>query len=1001
MKKILRALSVILVIAMILPLTPDVKYIFNEISAMAINDEETDDNSDEVENNEESVADETSSEDDAQADAEEVDDTEITDKFAFPDSMKAVRVVPGKDYFKDADQSIDTTKNEIDNIINNLNTYGMNSIIIDTNYEDMSFYSLDAGLTNEENALKMLIDEAKDNYLYVYINFKLNHIMNDFPDSTLKYKINYLTQIAHKFSGNYFIDGIILDGYYSSKNLDNYKYYAKDGSGIGFENWLLDNGAYVFSLVSNSIHKTDSRIPVGINISDAWANKSENEDGSDTNDSFQALTDGYSDTVNYIENGYADFIMLTADGAIDDADMPFKTVTNWWSQKAVSSDIPMFVCHTNEKLCTDATGWISDDQILNQLIGVRDMLHYKGSAFNSYSSLVNNYTGNDNNKGTTDVLINYYDGQINEDALSNELEMNIPTKTNFTTNEPSQIFQGSFDENFKVTLNGEPVEINEAGYFFIEKDLNVGWNEFTFKSKAKEQTYKIYRDIQIFQSIDPQSNMKVEGETTITVSAMAYKGTTVTASLNGKPYKMYPTEGEITDQNSQSSYTKYSCSISTPQGIVSKEQDLGNIVITGNYKGIKTTTKTGGRITVNALPEEAVAKDVIEVLYDNTMTYDYYTTATYTVPTCPRLPAGTKDYVVKSVKYGGTKFYLTESGKRIKASDVRVVSGHSIVNNTLSVANTYIDSNGDTVIKIKLDQRIPFDVLYSSTNYYTYNQGNYNVKSFNSTKVTIEFSFVSSASGLPDFPAGSVFSSASWSTSGSGTKTKQQLNLNLAQNGIYSGITTTYSSDGYLLLKFNDYNTSLSGSTIVIDPGHGLTANGFDTGSNGHVTEQSINISVARKLTAKLKSMGANAYMLETGTQLIDRKYRPEIARQKNADMYISIHCNGIANGSGTRGTEVYYFNSFSQPLAKTLVDNLGYAWKNQIYGDGVNRIRGSDGTFWNWFDVTLMQDFPSVLVELGFVTDYTEAMALYNSSNQDILVNALVNGINSYYARK
>lgn len=990
MKKILSAVSVILVIAMILPLTPDAKLIFNEITAFAENSEETDSSTDEVENSEEETAEEEN------AEGNDI----INDTFAFPDSMKAARIVPGKDYFKDPDQSINTTKNEIDNIINNLNKYGMNSVIIDTNYEDMSFYCLDGGLTKEENALKMLIDEAKsnNNLFYVYLNIDLNHIMNDFPDASLEHKITYATQIAHKFSSNYFIDGIIIDGYYSSKDINNYRYYAKDGSGIGFENWLLDNGAYVFSLVSKSIHKTDSTLPVGINISDAWANSSENENGSETNDSFQALTDGYSDTVNYIDNGYADFIMLTADGAIDDTDMPFKTVTNWWSQKAVGAGIPMFVCHTNEKLCTDATGWISDDQIVKQLIGVREMLHYKGSAYNSYSSLVNNYTGDENNPGTTDVLIKHYNGEINEDALSNELEMNVPSKTNFTTREPSQIFQGSFDENFKVTLNGEPVEINDAGRFYIEKDLKVGDNTFTFKSKAKETTYTIKRDIVIFKAWEPQSNMNVEGGTTITVTAIAYKGTTVTASLNGKPYKMVETEGEFSGQDLQSSYTKYSCSIKAPQGIVLKEQDLGNITFTGNYKGIKTTTKTGGRIKVNPKPAEAVAKDIIEIIKDNTPTYDYNTTATYTVPTCPRLPAGTKDYVVKTVTYSGKKYYLTESGKRIYASDARVIAGNSFVNNNLSVLDSYIDGNGDTVIKIKLDHKIPFNIVYNNTNYFTHREGAYNVNSFNSSKVTVEFSLVSSVSGTPKFPAGSVFSSASWSTSGSGTKTKQQLNLNLSQAGIYSGITSTYSSDGCLLLKFNDYNTSLSGSTIVIDPGHGLTSNGFDPGSNGHVTEQSINIAVARKLRDKLKSMGANAIMLETESQLIDRKYRPEVARQHHADMFISIHCNGIRYGEGTRGTEVWYFNSFSQPLAKSLVNNLGYAWKNQIYGDGVNRIRGN---LWNWFDVTLMQDFPSVLVELGFVTDKTEAMALYNSSNQDILVNALVNGINNYYNRK
>lgn len=992
MKKFIRTISIILVIAMILPFAPDAKLIFNEISVFATKNGESE---------EESTSDTENSQENIEMEENKGEVQTITDRFAFPDEMKAVRIVPGKDYFSDSEQSLDTTKSEIDTIMNNLNTYGMNSIIIDTNYEDMSLYCLEPGLTNEENALKMLIDKAKDNLFYVYLNININHVMNEFEDSTLEYKINYVTQIAHKFSSNYFIDGIILDGYYSKKDINNYKYYAKDGSGIGFENWLLDNGAYVFSLVSESIHKTDSTVPVGINISDAWANKSENENGSDTNDSFQALTDGYADTVNYIENGYADFIMLTADGAIDDEDMPFETVTSWWSEKAVDANIPMFICHTNEKLCTNATGWLSDDQIVKQLISTRELLQYQGSAFNSYSSLVNNYTGDPkNNPGTTDVLIKHYNGQINEDALSNELEMNVPQKTNFTTNEPVQIFQGSFDENFSVTLNGEPVEINEAGYFYIERELKVGWNEFTFQSKAKKQTYKIYRDIVIFDSIEPEQNMNVEGGTTITVTAIAYKGTTVTATFNGETKPLEESEGEFSGQNLKSSYTKYATTFQAPEGIVLKEQDLGNIVITGNYKGIKSTTKTGGRIKVNPLPEEAVPKDIIEIKNDNTMTYDYYTTQTYTVPTCPRLPAGTKDYVVKSVRYGGIDFYLTESGMRIKAEDARVISGNSFVNNKLSIVDTYMD-NGDTVIKIKLDQKIPFNVVYNNTNYFNFGEGGYNLSSFKSSKVTIEFSLVSSVSGLPEFPAGSIFSSASWSTSGSGTKTKHQLNLNLAQTGIYSGITSTYSSDGCLLLKFNDYNTSISGSTIVIDPGHGLTSNGFDVGAPGYVTEQSINIKVARKLTEKLRSMGANAIMLETETKLIDRKYRPEIARQYNADMFISIHCNATTHGNGVRGTETYYFNSFSQPLAKCIVDSLGYAWKNQIYGDGVNRIRGRDGTYWNWFDVTLMQDFPSVLVELGFVTDKTEAMALYNSSNQDILVNALVDGIEDYFDRK
>ena len=70
--------------------------------------------------------------------------------------------------------------------------------------------------------------------------------------------------------------------------------------------------------------------------------------------------------------------------------------------------------------------------------------------------------------------------------------------------------------------------------------------------------------------------------------------------------------------------------------------------------------------------------------------------------------------------------------------------------------------------------------------------------------------------------------------------------------------------------------------------------------------------------------------------------------------------------------------------------------FKNNVYGDGRNRNRG---TFWNYFAVTLMHDFPSLLIECGFVTDSVEAMALANSTHQAGLCNAIVNAIDEYFS--
>lgn len=983
MRKKLRIMSLTFALIFIFQYMPYFKDVYEGIGAFAQEISETSAISESEQKNET---------DDSSDTEKDISDSDVVNsEFAFPEKMKAVTITPGKDFFTDPSQSSDKTMEEIKGIINYLNSIDMNTIFIDTNYQGNSYYSLGPDMTNEEIAVKELVNYAKDNYFYVYVNFNINFIMDDNPDADLEYRINYLTQIAHRFAGNYFIDGIVLDGYYSTRDVSNYRYYVKDGSGIGFNNWLLDNGAYVFSLVSESIKKTDSNVPVGICISDVWANKETEESGSDTSSSFQALTDGYSDTVNYINNGYADFMVVKPQGAIDDPDISFNTVMSWWSGIAVSADIPMFVCHMNDKMETSATGWASPDQVVKQLIALEKVPNYKGSGFNSYSDLLSH-------KESTNVMVDYYKGQINQDALMQELVMNTPTKTDFTTTELSVKFQGTFDQNFSVTLNGEPITINEAGYFYFDEPLDVGYNTFVFQSKAKKVTYKIYRDIQVIKSVEPASTMTVEGGTSVHITANCYKGSTVTASINGKYITLTESDTIMEDGDINSSYVRFNGSYTVPKGIVNKEQDLGNIVVTGNYKNIKTENMQGGHIIVNALPEEAVEKGIIQILYDNTPTYDYNSTQTYTVPYCTRLPAGTIDYALKTVTYNGVKFYLTESGKRIKASDATLVNGYSVVNNKLSVVDTYIDS-GDTVIKIALDEKTPFSISYNNISYYKRSSESYlNVHSFNSTSVYVDFDYVASVSGVPSFPSSSIFSSAQWTTVNSGTKTKQRLVLNLARAGIYSGVTARY-SNGYLLLKFNDYSSNLSGKIIVVDPGHGITTSSgtFDHGFVGYVTEQSVVYPVAQKLTAALQARGATVYMLPTATQYYPRKQRPDVAINNHADMYISIHCNGVSYSNSVKGTEVHYFTEFSQPLAQSIVDNLAYAWKNQIYGDGVDRNRG---TWWNWFDVTLMQDFPSVLIELGFVSNYDEAMALAKSGNQDVLVNAIVNGVSQYYSR-
>lgn len=964
MKILRRIAGVLIALAMLIPFSSDIKLMSNEIIASAKSEDSS--------NSETTTPSST--------EAKPAEDAKAN--FTFPDEFRAVTITPGKDFLKDPNQSVQTTQAEIDKIISNVNAYKMTSIIINTSYENNAYFSSGAELNAQEQAMKMLIDSAKKSLLFVYVNLNMNFVLNQLDkNADLQSRVDYLTHIAHKFSREYFIDGIILDGYYSSKTISSYNSYVENGSGIGFENWLLENGAYVFGLVSEAIHKTDNKIPVGICISNAWANSSENQTGSNTKDNFQALKDGFSDTVSYIKNGYADFIIVNAFGSLTDTNLPFKEFVEWWSKQAVEANVPLFVSHANEKLCTSAQGWISEDQILKQLLAIEKLPNYKGSAFNSYSSLAANTV-------TTNALIKYYDKQINVDSIFKELNINSPTKTVFTTYEPTVKFQGSFDSNFDVYFNNQPIKLNEAGNFYYEVPLNVGLNVFTIRNKATTATYKITRQVKVLQSIQPTGTLNVDGGNTINVSAIAYKGANITATLNGTTIKLTQADGQVEGIDPNSNYTLFSGSFKAPKGQVNKDQNLGNIIIKGNYQGVSSGSATGANVIVNKLPEGSLPTTLIKITNPNgSSSYDAFSNYSEEIPKT-RLPAGTYDYLLKTVTYSGTTFYVTQSGRRIEASDGVLEDGATFANNKIQFLGSSIE-NYDTVLKFKLDKNSPFDIASNPCSFYSGSLGNYYVN-YNATSIVITFDYLSTVLNNVSLPANSIFSSASWSSSEDAYgKPQQKLTLNLKKAGGYSGVAPSYSADGTLTLSFNGHPSGLQGAVIVIDPGHGVGAKDsgkFDPGAIGEVTEQTINKEVSIVLENRLKALGATVYRLPTESNQIMTITRANYAKQYKPDIMLSIHCNSAV--ASAQGTEAYYFHPFSQPLAKYFTNNISGALQNS------NR-----GSKYNTYFVNLQQEFPSSLVELGFVTNHDEAMKLANPAYQNSIADAIANGISQYLA--
>ncbi|MGN0689844.1 MAG: hypothetical protein ACI4KH_05460, partial [Oscillospiraceae bacterium] len=326
---------------------------------------------------------------------------EYVSQFTFPDYMKAVALTPTVDFAKkiitetetgtvETEPDAEQISLELDEIMANISSLGMNTVIIYTSYNGQAFYSDDINDTVTVTPVEQAIAKAKENGFFVYLVFDINFVLTSLENKPLQDRIDYLAIKAHYFTAKNRVDGILLNGYYSSKSKTSLNDYMQNGSGIGFENWLMDNGAYVFSLVSNAIRKTNNTVPVGIYISDVWSNYTTNEKGSQTFGQFEALADGYADTLAYVQYGYADFIMLDAQGAISDDNIPFEELVRWWANYAVLEKLPFYVMHNNQKVYTDEKGWSSLDQVVKQLLITEKVDGYKGSAFKSYNSLVEN-----------------------------------------------------------------------------------------------------------------------------------------------------------------------------------------------------------------------------------------------------------------------------------------------------------------------------------------------------------------------------------------------------------------------------------------------------------------------------------------------------------------------------------------------------------------------------------------------------------------------------------
>ncbi|HIE36399.1 MAG TPA: hypothetical protein EYP89_04080 [Candidatus Omnitrophica bacterium] len=207
---------------------------------------------------------------------------------------------------------------------------------------------------------------------------------------------------------------------------------------------------------------------------------------------------------------------------------------------------------------------------------------------------------------------------------------------------------------------------------------------------------------------------------------------------------------------------------------------------------------------------------------------------------------------------------------------------------------------------------------------------------------------------------------------------------------------------------------------IIIDPGHG----GRDPGAisfNG-LKEKNLNLRVSKYLKEELEKRGYKAILTRSKDNYLSLKERVKIAKKYSADVFLSIHTNSNRSRK-IRGVEIYYlspsrFKSLERAIklakgkdfddipfeAKVIVWDLTLG-KN--YATSVELAQHLYFAFKNLgFKVSLPKRapfyvlkfayVPSVLVEIGYLSNPYEEKSLRKKYYQKQIAEAIALGINS-----
>lgn len=531
------------------------------------------------------------------------------------------------------------------------------------------------------------------------------------------------------------------------------------------------------------------------------------------------------------------------------------------------------------------------------------------------------------------------------ETIVSHVNLKVPEKltitrpsADITTTASSYFITGDSNPAQSLTMNGETVTTRGSrGSFGVYVALNAGKNVYTFQQGNTSVTVTITKGNAAFapttsvvSSMAPSFDCATFSGSEINLNCVAPSGASVTATVGGRKVAMK--QAAATAQAGvPASFTG-----STTAGSVSATKNIGPVTYTLSYNGKTTQYQSAGSVFIAPKGNTSL---VVKVKNNAASIYKDHARSAF-IETA-RL--GAVDYVTD---IGSTSYQLS-SGGWIPKDSVLPLTGKVTVSNQISSASYEIGQKGEQLLLTGTSA--PFFRAVQESDKLT-------VKLFHTTGVQ-DFSVAKSK----------LFSGASVTEKDGATTIVFSLSGKRALWGYdikYSnGVTTIYVKYAPSLASGSQ---PLAGITVALDAGHG----GTDSGAIGipgtaGAMEKDINLATAIAVQKRLESLGATVLQLRPKDMDLTMNDRMTMTQNVYADFFISLHCNSIGyeqNSNNVSGAEVFYYEEIAKNFASNLSSNVaGYTGRK-------NR-----GALFSNYRVTMNSYAPSVLVEMGFLTNATE----------------------------